>query len=397
MGLKIGVCGAGRFAGSFIPLFKAHPAVEEVCLAEVFPDRRREQAARFGIERTFADLDDLCRSDVDAVAIFSQRWTHGPQALQALRAGKHVYSAVPAGVTVEEIATLVEAVQATGLTYMMGETSYYYPATIYCRKRFQRGDFGRFVYGEGEYIHDMSHGFYEAYQHSGGDDWKRTASFPPMLYPSHSVSMIVSVTGAHMTHVSCLGQVDQSDDGIFRAEVSQWGNVFSNETALFRTSDGGMARVNEMRRVGASGAVRLSIFGTEGTFEEQNNAQSWDTRAAGGPIDVSDQLKCRSPRVTPEELAAVPEALRNDFFSGVAPEHPIERLPKEFLGLPNGHLGSHQFLVLDFIEACLSGKPAPNNVWQAARYCLPGIVAHESAKREGERLPIPDFGDPPTR
>jgi len=93
----------------------------------------------------------------------------------------------------------------------------------------------------------------------------------------------------------------------------------------------------------------------------------------------------------------VPEALRNDFFSGVAPEHPIERLPKEFLGLPNGHLGSHQFLVLDFIEACLSGKPAPNNVWQAARYCLPGIVAHESAKREGERLPIPDFGDPPTR
>ncbi|HEV2123925.1 MAG TPA: Gfo/Idh/MocA family oxidoreductase, partial [Chloroflexota bacterium] len=71
MGLKIGVCGAGLFANSFIPLFKAHPVVEEVCLAEVLPERREEQAARHGIRRTFASLDELCQSDVDAVALFT--------------------------------------------------------------------------------------------------------------------------------------------------------------------------------------------------------------------------------------------------------------------------------------------------------------------------------------
>jgi len=38
----------------------------------------------------------------------------------------------------------------------------------------------------------------------------------------------------------------------------------------------------------------------------------------------------------------------------------------------------------------------PNHIWAAARYCAPGIVAHESARRDGERLPIPDFGDPPS-
>lgn len=70
-------------------------------------------------------------------------------------------------------------------------------------------------------------------------------------------------------------------------------------------------------------------------------------------------------------------------------------LPKEYTGLPNGHLGSHQFLMDDFVTACVSGKQPPNNAWMAARYLIPGLTAHESAVRGGELLPISDFGDPP--
>lgn len=72
MGLTIGVCGAGEFASSsFIPLFQAHPDVQEVRIAEVLPERRSRQARRFGIETTYASLDELCRSDVDAIGIFT--------------------------------------------------------------------------------------------------------------------------------------------------------------------------------------------------------------------------------------------------------------------------------------------------------------------------------------
>jgi hypothetical protein len=74
----------------------------------------------------------------------------------------------------------------------------------------------------------------------------------------------------------------------------------------------------------------------------------------------------------------------------------VQRLPKEFAGLRNGHQGSHQFLACDFVEACVNRSLPPNNVWAAARYCVPGIVAHESARRGGVLLEIPDFGDPPT-
>ena len=63
--------------------------------------------------------------------------------------------------------------------------------------------------------------------------------------------------------------------------------------------------------------------------------------------------------------------------------------------MPNEHEGAHQFLVLDFIQAVQSGKLPPNHAWISARYNAPGIVAWESAKREGELLSIPDYGMPP--
>jgi hypothetical protein len=210
--------------------------------------------------------------------------------------------------------------------------------------------------------------------------------------------MVISVTGAHFTHVSCMGQVDQEGDGVFDREVSLWGNDLSNEVALFRTSDGGMARTVEFRRVGLpqGNGNRLSLYGTKASFEEQFFAKYWvDKDDPEKRIDLRDALACKPVPVPAAEGAGLHDALKEDFFAGVSSVHPVQRLPKEFAGLRNGHQGSHQFLACDFIEACVNGTLPPNNVWTAARYCVPGIIAHESAKRGGELLEIPDFGDPP--
>ena len=391
--IKIGITGAGSFAQSFIPLFKAHPNVTSVALAEVLPERRHDVAAEFQIEDTYESHEALCSSDVDAVAIITQRHMHGAQAVEALNKGKHVYSAVPAAITVEEIEELVSAVAATGLMYMMGETSYYYPAALYCRERFSKGEFGAFVYGEGEYLHDMSHGFYEAYQHSGGEEWQKVAGIPPMYYPTHSTSMIISVTGASLTQVSCLGYTDRNEDNVFGRDKNLWDNPFSNQTALFRTSDGGMCRVNEFRRIGhgVGNCVRTSIYGTEGCFEQQGNALFW-TELDRSKLELSDLLRCK--KLDSEAKPELVGGEQDDFFSGLSDIHPIGRLPREFTDQPNGHYGSHQFLVDDFVRSVVQNKLAPNHVWAAARYTVPGIIAHESAKREGELLKIPDFGDP---
>lgn len=414
MGIKLGVCGLGTFGSAFLPLFQAHPDVEEVCVADLDPQRLNEVTYKHHIRRTFESLDDLCRSDVDAVALFTQRWLHGPQAVQALTAGKHVYSAVPAAVTLEELGQLIETVSKTGLVYMLGETSYYRPQTIYCRNRYAEGAFGKFVYGEGQYYHNMEHGFYQPFYGSNGPNWKQFASFPPMLYSTHSLSHILGVTFERMTSVSCLGFRDDHADGIFSEELSYWGNVFSNQTALFRTSDGGMVRINEFRRSGA-GESRMTIIGTDAAYEEQTSQAVWtkDIRTSSYPhtghfdyenahrnirldvVDVSYLRDCTGVTIVPENLGHLPPQYLGRKHLGVSPIHPVERIPAEFVGLETGHAGSHQFLVVDFLQAITQGRVPPNNVWMAARYNAPGIVALESSRREGERLSIPDFGVPP--
>jgi predicted dehydrogenase len=378
MGITIGFVGAGQFADSFIPLFKLHPGVDAVYATDLVAERAVHAVESLGADQVFSSYEELLASDCDAVAIFTQRWTHGPLVLQALEAGKHVYSTVPMAVSVEQISAIFEALSSTELIYMMGETSYYYPAAVYGRRRMAAGDFGRIFYAEGDYVHDMDLGFYAAYQYSGGDQWRETASYPPLLYPTHAIGGVLSVLRSHAVSVSAIGIKDERGDGVFDRTISRFDNDFSNASALFELADGAVMRTNEMRRVGYPSHIRESryrYFGTEASFEQLAEVSVWQDKEH--VTDVSDQL-------------ALQEAL-----SGGALVHDRSRLPKEYDGAPNGHDGSHHFLADDFVRALTTGSLPPVNAWVAARYTLPGIVAHDSARRAGERLPIPDFGDPP--
>jgi predicted dehydrogenase len=395
MSIRIGVCGVGAFAQHFIPLFKRHPDVENVVLCDLDADKLAENCEKFDIRDRCRSLDDLCELDVDAIVVITQHHLHGPQAVQALRAGKHVYSAVPSAISLEEMTELVRTVEETGRIYMIGETSAYYPCAIYCRERFRKGDFGFIVYAEGEYYHDYAHGMYDVMKWRHGTDWKKYYGIPPMFYPTHSTSMIVSVTNAHVTHVSGMGFVDRHPDNLYARKDNVWKNPFSNETMLCRMSDGSMARISEFRRIGHPGTVGMSLYGTEASYEEQVGCQTWVTKDRDTCINLTDRLKCRDIQVNESDGMMSKVTGSDGTHRGVSEIHPVHLLPKEFAGLPNGHNGSHQFLVHDFVTACVTGKSPLNNVWQAARYLVPGLVAHESALKGGELMVVPDFGDPP--
>jgi predicted dehydrogenase len=397
MPISIGIVGAGQFAGQFSALFKLHPDVSDIVVTDLLPERAHELNDSQQLNGVVADFDAMLASDVDAVAIFTQRWTHGPLVVAALRAGKHVYSAVPMAISEDEITAIIEAVRETGLTYMMGETSYYNPATVFARQQIDKDAFGRIFYAEGDYVHDMDLGFYAAYEYSGGPDWKRTASYPPMLYPTHSIGGVLGAVPSHAVSVSCIGVHDDRDDGVFDREVSMFDNDFSNATALFELDGGGSMRINEMRRVGYPSQIRESrfrYFGTKGSFEQLAEVSVWQTKE--GVEDVSELLATRATMSSDDPaLAHVAPELRASFISGHAAVHDSSRLPESFVGAPDGHEGTHHFLADDFVRAATSGTLPPVNAWVAARFTLPGIVAHQSALQHGARLPIRDFGDAP--
>jgi hypothetical protein len=60
-----------------------------------------------------------------------------------------------------------------------------------------------------------------------------------------------------------------------------------------------------------------------------------------------------------------------------------------------GHGGSHAHLVHEFVDAIANARRPAINAWEAVRYMAAGVMAHESAQRDGEILAVPDWGDAP--
>ena len=56
-----------------------------------------------------------------------------------------------------------------------------------------------------------------------------------------------------------------------------------------------------------------------------------------------------------------------------------------------GHGGSHGPLVNEFITALLENREPAVNIYEALAMTAPGIVAHQSALKGGELLPVPAY------
>ncbi len=431
MKVKIGFVGYGIFSKDFVTLFEKHPDVEKVCMAELVAERREEiKNAHPGIT-VYSSYEEMLEKDKDinCVAIFTQRHLHGKMVIQALKAGKHVYSAVPIGCTIDEISEIIRLVEETHLVYMMGETCYYYPSAIFCRDKYKDGAFGKFVYAEAQYYHDIRE-MYDDFKHSGGDKWRRVAGIPPMFYPTHSISMVFPAIGQHATQVSCMGLRDDYPDDIYGEEKNDFVNPFSNETAIFRMSGGGVVRINEFRRVGINkpSTYITCFYGEDASYDciaDQHIFQTAPFTNRNGiehPMHleyVSNQLmpetyldfkagKLTDEQVNQPDKGTVDPRLLNmtwdDHTSpvsiaaieGFAKIQDKSRLPKAFREIPPfSHFNSHPFLVDDFVRAVVDNKLPPNNAWDSARYMIPGLIAHESALQGGKLLDIPDFGEAP--
>ncbi len=411
MKVKIGIVGFGEFSLSHIKIFLAHPDIEYVVGAEVNEDRRRAVEAEFGI-KMYESYDEMLKMepDINSVGIFSQRHQHGPMIIQGLRAGKNVLSAVPMGCTGEEILEILDLCKNTGLVFSMLETCYYFPCAVWCRKARKSGIFGEITYGEAQYYHDVTEmfGSFE----SMGAAFKRVAGIPPMLYGTHSAAMLISAVGSAPKEISCFGYEDKIGDDIYGQGKNDWDNPYSNETAIIRFENGALGRINEFRRIGAvkPSSYITGMYGTKASYEHSGNQHLLSIGQVFGQqadsIDVSDEINSIRYTKEKDKINRKSGRLEYKYHTGFSPLHNIDRLPKELVELAEeenandrlstiGHNGSHFFGIDDFVKAVVSGKLPPVNAWRSAEYTLTGIIAHESAVKNGKTLSFPGIGKIP--
>jgi len=338
--LRVGLVGYGvcQFASAFG--FQNHPNVEVVAVSDLIPERCAGLAKAAHCAKTYPSLEELVKDDrIEAVFVATDAPSHARHCLEVLKHGKHVASAVPAVFgSVEDAHKLFAAVKASGLKYMMFETSYFHEDLYAMRQIYNAGGLGKLLYSEGEYFHYMPTPI-DSYQ-----GWR--VGLPPQWYPTHSNAYYVGVTGGSFTEVSCLGVPSIIDH--LQPANNPYKNSFGTEIALFRTSEGGMARMGVAWDSPGSGGEMGRIRGQKGSYY--------------GSYDGLEKK--------------LPDLKRPPLPPGVA---------------GGGHGGSHGYLMSEFVAAILQDRKPLVDIAQALNLTVGGIVAHESALKGGELKKIPQF------
>jgi len=338
--IRVGIVGYGlcKFGADFG--FQNHPNVEVVAVSDLFPDRCDGLARACRCAKTYPSLEELVKDQrIEAVFVATDAPSHARHCIEVLKHGKHVASAVPAVFgSLEQAHDLAAVVKKSGLKYMLFETSYFHEDLFAMRRIYEAGGLGKLVYSEGEYFHYMPEPL-PSYK-----DWR--VGLPPQWYPTHSNAYYVGVTGGSFTEVCCTGMPSVLPH--LQPTNNRYKNAFGTEVALFRTSEGGTARM----------------------------AVSWDSPGAGGEMGrVRGQKGSFYGKYEGLEKS-LPEIKRPSLPPGVA---------------PGGHGGSHGYLMDEFVTAILQDRKPLVDISRALNMTVAGIIAHESAKKGGERMKVPQF------
>lgn len=367
--INIAIIGLG-FGAEFIPIYQRHPNANMYAICQRNAEKMNQIGDAFGIEKRYTDYDELLKDpDIDAVHINTPIPDHARQALKALHAGKHVACTVPMATSVEECRQIVEAVEETGLTYMMMETVVYAREFLFMKELYETGELGKLQFIKASHQQDM-------------DGWPNYwPGLPPMHYATHCVGPVLGITRGEAEYVSCFGS------GAIREELHQhYNSPFAVETAhiKFRNSD-------------ISAHVYRSLFDTARQYRESfevygsKKAVEWPL-IEGRPL-VVHTAKRPEPEIPeekecPDYAHLLPEPIQRFTTKGVYDEDDHQHLS---FTQGAGHGGSHPHLVHEFVSALTEGREPFPNARQSANITCVGILAHESALRGGEIIRLPEF------
>lgn len=370
--LTIAVVGLG-FGRTFADLYRLHPEVAEVVICDADPDKVARYQAETGGGRVLSNFATvLADPTITAVHLATPIPLHAEQAVAALSAGKHVACAVPAAVSLADCERLVIAERQSGRRYFMAETMAY-SATLFLVKEYIRQNrFGRVQHLRGIHFQDM-------------EGWPPYwAGLPPMWYATHAVAPLALLAGAPISRVSAFGS------GVMRAELQNtYRNPWPIETAHFQFAE-----------LPLSASVTRSLFAAALPSAEQFDVIGEDMSFLGGyphehPTLLTAVAEPNKPRRSIQRQTVHPP-LRWDllptpgFRQAVALAHPHPTQPHR-ASIFDGHEGSHPHLVDEFVRCILDDRPSAIDAATAANWCAAGVLAHESALRQGAVLDVPAF------
>lgn len=308
--------------------------------------------------RAYGSFEDILADEsVDVVGVFTPAPLHADQSVAALEAGKHVLSAVPVALTLEDCRRVIHAVETTGRAYMLAENWPYTPSILEARRRYAAGEFGRLFYAEAEYIHDLRS--YEV-DPDGSKTWRfGSINRHPLYYCTHGFGPFVHMTGDRFVEVTAFEGEKDPSDGQQRVEV-----------AVLRSAGGALFKIMNSFRNAHPGGHYFSFYGDRGSFETGRFRDAYNV--AHFWIEGTDSPHAPNRKECAHDLAQLPGETRND------------------------HRAEARLIVRDFASALATGRRPPIDVYDAVAMTAPGICAVQSIE-EGAKIAVPRFDSPGPR
>ncbi len=354
-GLKVGWVGLGPRGRDLIhnALFVEEAVVAAICDRDpnaVASCRRwLSTDGRGASPAPYTDFSAMLASDIDAVIIATEVSLHASMSIQALNAGKHVLSEVPAIATVEDAARLRAAAQESGRTFMLGENCCFWAFVETWRTMYRDGLLGRVWYAEAEYLHNAVSLMRDA---AGRATWR--ARLHAIQYLTHDLGPLLYILDDRC--VSASGFAPDYNP------VSEHSTGTPNEIGMFRTAKGALIKVFAGFGIEREPVCHnFCLYGSKGTLETTRDG-SYLTRAylKGVPNAAG--------------MATIP--------TGIS----YTDVPEELLRL---HGGGDYLMIRDFVRSVLEGREPRVGIDLAVAMSIPGIYAHMSKEQGGVPIEIP--------
>lgn len=363
--LKVGVFGAYR-GMTMINVLVKHPDAELVAICDKYVpalEKAEEKAKEAGLKvALYENFEDFFLHDMDAVVLANYATEHAPFAVRLLDSGRHVLSEVLPCETMAQAVELVEAVERSGKVYAYAENYCYMDHTFEMWRRYEKGDVGEVMYGEGEYIHDCS-AIWPSITYGERDHWRNRMY--STFYCTHSIGPMLTITGRKPVQV--VGFETQAVKqkyslGMWKGGICAGIEMITLDNgAVLKSVHGGLKR--------EPGSINYEIYGTKGSMESN--------RLPGKKLNVymeSDKLCVGENELYDPEKTVSPE------------------LAEKF----GSHGGSDFYATHFFLEKILGrpdGEKYSIDVYRALDMGVCGIMAYRSILAGNKPMPVPDLRD----
>lgn len=286
--LRVGIIGANVSYGwgprAHLPALLALPEIELAAVCTAHESTARESAEKFGVPLAFHDHKEmLSKADIDAVAVIVRVPLHHRLTMDALEAGKHVFTEWPLGANLEEAEEMAELARKEQVHTMVGLQARCSPAMLRMKELVEEGYVGEVLschmalFGSGVLIRTSDR------------TWQRDRNLG-------ANTLTISFGHAIDALCMCLGEFKEVSS-VVSTQVPQWHETDTDQMVDVTSPDnvlvsgvleGGAVVSAHVASIPWHGSgFRLEVYGREGTLtlDGAGGAQIGTVRLQGGKGD----------------------------------------------------------------------------------------------------------------